>query len=750
MTDLPPTVAAAGPPGEAPPGLDEVLARVRQLPPGEWVQAIRSDQAVRWRAGRGLPVEAYLDGLPGLADSPEDVQVLLCGEVMLRRERGEPADLAEYQRRFPSLADRLALVLPLLGALASSGSDGQPTLPPQPGPAGSPSAVPGYEIVSELGRGGMGVVFQARQTSLHRVVALKMILGGSLAGSAEVQRFRTEAEVIAALDHPHIVPIYEVGEHDGLPWFSMKLIDGGSLSEQLPRLARDRRAAVQLLAQVARAVHHAHQRGLLHRDLKPGNILLDQQGQPYVTDFGLARRLEGGSNLTQTGAIVGTPSYMAPEQAASQKGLTTAVDVYSLGAILYELLTGRPPFQAATPLDTVLQVLDQEPEPPHQLAPDVDRDLELICLKCLAKEPQQRYGSAEALAADLEHWLAGEPLSVRPPAFGSLLGLWLRQNFGAAGWTAPLGLGWGLLFGVLFWLDRASPVLTDARAASARLPSVPHSVLAGIGPVPVWFQMAGGLALVLMTSVIGLLVVLLVRPKNRAAAVAAGAATGLLAGLAAFAFGGGWIFVVATTRSTPNHRDSDLWLLSAAARIEPAPDPRMPRPAGKPGPGPAERLLERYPDLDEVPVQERGQVLYHKISADWSVGIPVGIWLGLITFLSVTVAVSLLETLAASILLGRLGQVRSMILPYIELVLPGEILVVGIVGGSLRLFAGWFTGHTGLLLALGLALVFLALTVTAVLRGWHWLVRGLLHLGWLGSLVVYAAMVMARFRQPGG
>jgi serine/threonine-protein kinase len=270
-----------------------VLARVRRLPPGEWVQAVRADQTARWRAGRGVPVEAYLDGLPGLADSPEDVQVLLCGEAMLRRERGETADLAEYQRRFPSLADRLALALPLLGALVSSGPDGQPTLAPRPGPYGPPSAVPGYEILGELGRGGMGVVFRARQTSLNRVVALKMILSGPLAGPAEVQRFRTEAEVIASLDHPHIVPIYEVGEHDGRPWFSMKLIDGGSLNDQLPRLAGDRRAAVRLLAQVAGAVHHAHQRGLLHRDLKPGNILLDQQGQPYVTDFGLARRLEG-------------------------------------------------------------------------------------------------------------------------------------------------------------------------------------------------------------------------------------------------------------------------------------------------------------------------------------------------------------------------------------------------------------------------------------------------------------------------
>ncbi len=271
-----------------------------------------------------------------------------------------------------------------------------------------------YELLEEIGRGGQGVVYRARQKSLNRTVALKVIGLGQWSTQAHLKRFRREAESAANLDHPCIVPIYEVGEREGSCYFSMKFIDGGQLDEVAKRAPISTRNAAELIAKLARTVHYAHEHGILHRDIKPGNILLDAKGEPHLTDFGLARLLETKSTVTHTMDVLGTPSYMAPEQTSGHnEQLTSATDVYGLGAVLYQLLTGHPPFAGGTTYETVRLVLETEPRQPRLCNPKVDSDLETICLKCLEKEPAKRYASAESLAEDIERFLRNEPIRSR-------------------------------------------------------------------------------------------------------------------------------------------------------------------------------------------------------------------------------------------------------------------------------------------------------------------------------------------------
>ncbi len=372
---------------------------------------VRFEEA--WQAHCGRPTEVprpvLEEHLEGAADDrPMLLRELLLIERAYREKLGEAPVEAEYLTRFPGDGDAVREGF----AAERTGPD----VGAEPGRGTRVRYFGDYELLEVIAWGGMGVVYRARQISLKRDVALKLIRSGRLATPEDVARFRVEAEAAASLHHPNIVPIHEVGEHDGQHYYAMRLVPG---KRSLAQQARgDLRTASRLLVTVARAVHYAHQRGILHRDLKPANVLVDDDGEPHLTDFGLAKRVQDAVDLTAASAIVGTPEYMSPEQAAAGRGLgggvTTRSDVYGLGAILYKLLTGRPPFRGETVLDTLLEVREKEPERPAALSPAVDPDLETICLKCLEKEPAKRYGSAEEMADDLERWLRGEPIVARP------------------------------------------------------------------------------------------------------------------------------------------------------------------------------------------------------------------------------------------------------------------------------------------------------------------------------------------------
>src|SRR5436189_2811323 len=286
-----------------------------------------------------------------------------------------------------------------------------------------------YELLEQIGRGGQGVVFRARQKSLNRTVALKIIGLGQWATKAHLKRFRLEAEAAARLEHPGIVPIHEVGERDGSCYFSMKFVEGGQLDEVVRRKPMSIRQAAELIGKVARIVHYAHEHGILHLDIKPGNILLDQKSEPHLTGFGLARLVESESTVTRTMEVLGTPSYMAPEQAVGNNAaISSLTDVYGLGAVLYQLLTGQPPFAGGTTYETIKLLLDTEPRSPRLLNPKIDRDLSTICLKCLEKDSQRRYPSALALAEDIERWLKHEPIQARRAGVFTRGRKWVRRN----------------------------------------------------------------------------------------------------------------------------------------------------------------------------------------------------------------------------------------------------------------------------------------------------------------------------------
>lgn len=416
---------------------------------------------------------------------------------------GHDVDLESVCGKHPALADELrslwatARLAGLFAATALSDND-LPNQTPRDVSPPNQNHFEDYELVEELGRGGMGVVYRARQKSLGRTVALKMIVRPDLAGPAELARFRSEAEAAAKLEHPNIVPIYEIGTTgDARPFFTMRLIEGQTLAQRLAEGPLDPIAAARILAPICRAVHEAHQRGLIHRDLKPSNVLLASDGLPFVTDFGLVKPwrndkstatnhppfepqtlLAPEASLTQTGAILGTPSYMSPEQASAGREIGPAADIYSVGAILYACLTGRPPFQAASPAATVLMVLDHDPLPPRLVNPQADKDLEIIALKALQKPADLRYSSAAALADDLDAYLAHEPISARSTRLYDVLSRAFRETH-----HAQVLENWGLL-----WMWHAAVLLvlcliTNALQLSHVISRWPYLLLwtAGLG-----------------------------------------------------------------------------------------------------------------------------------------------------------------------------------------------------------------------------------------------------------------------------
>src|SRR5215475_2683146 len=342
------------------------------------------------------------------------------------------------------------------------------TSPPPLQESGVLPRITGYEVEAILGQGGVGVVFRARDLRLGRPVALKMLVAGAYAGPTELVRFQREAEAVASLCHANIVQIYEVGDHEGRPYFTMELVEGGSLAQKLMATPPPVRWAAELVASLADAVAVAHGTGIVHRDLKPANILLTADGTPKISDFGLARRLKGEGGLTWTGTGVGTPSYMAPEQASGNAGqIGPATDVYGLGAVLYELLTGRPPFRGGTALETFRQVLSDEPVCPSRLNPRVPRDLESVCLKCIQKDPRRRYFSAAGLAEDLRRYLLGHVVAARPVGNWERAGKWIRRNLAVASISAAavLTLVAGTVASLLFALEAGRQAdLATARA----------------------------------------------------------------------------------------------------------------------------------------------------------------------------------------------------------------------------------------------------------------------------------------------
>jgi serine/threonine protein kinase len=660
-------------------------------------------------------------------------------QVILTRHPDLASELAAFfadQERFQRAAGQLAVPLPCPPLAQRDAAMSQvPTVGPGetlPDPSlGTVRYVGDYELLEKIAEGGMGVVYRARQVSLQRTVALKMIRAGQFAGDDDVRRFQAEAQMAAQLHHPNIVSIYEIGEDHGQHYFAMEYIDGRDLGSLIRDNLLPPLKAAAYVRTVAEAIAYAHTQKTLHRDLKPSNILIDAADQPHVTDFGLAKRLGEQTGLTVTGQVVGTPSYMSPEQASGRNAeIGPASDVYALGAVLYELVTGRPPFKAATVIDTLVQVCATEPVSPRLLNPQVPRDIEAICLKCLQKEPQKRYGSAQELADDLGRFLAGEPTHARPPFIPLWAQAWFRQNLRAILYVTLAGVLGGLLASLSSLLDEQA-LYFKARSVYARsFPALPRPEPVLNVPetghrAPVLLGLGEGMSIL----IVGILVLWLVRPVRRGGKVAAGAAAGLVLVFTFFALAGG---VEVFEDSSLKAVRSDLAILAL-------------------GGGPRSAALEvNYPNLLTVPGEDREARLASKVLADLPLRITATIRLRTLRALR-TVAFCALCPLILSHLVRKDNRFRltlwfvlsTSLLGYVLLLSPIDLQTRTVIREGGRVVGRETSPSFGAIL---ITLLLLSIVAFWLLLAWD-LVKLLFRARWSGLLVVLAvcaSMVSAK------
>ncbi|HMO13084.1 MAG TPA: serine/threonine-protein kinase [Pirellulaceae bacterium] len=588
-----------------------------------------------------------------------------------------------------------------------------------------PMVVGQFEILSEIARGGMGVVYRALDKKLNRIVAIKKILTGDLASEEEISRFRFEAESAASLDHPAITPIYEIGNHEGTPFFAMKLIEGSSLQNQLSEYEQDTQQAIRLLATVARGVHHAHQRGILHRDLKPANILLDRTGRPFITDFGLAKQSNSGVDLTRSGAILGTPAYMAPEQGMGRGKTTTATDIYSIGAILYRLLTGRTTYIADSPIEMLMQLLHDDPVPPRKIKSTIPADLELICLKCLARDPQQRYQSAAEIADDMERWMEGEPISVRAASITTLAGVWFRQNMRMASSAAIVGTIAGLMLAVLAFIGIYASHLSFARHIHQHyFASTAQSSWGSNWIVPAFFFPISVMLWPLIVALCGFFTVVFTRPQSRSMAGSAGMIAGVICG---------GLFGIAGTLGpilsfTQKGMESDMQLLAQMG----SEDDSVRNYAKA-------TIAFRYQKMKEQPAEVYADLLYQKVKADLIYGLPVGLWTGMAVFMLAAPAVVLGSIVAFSLTRESTTYLGPFI-RYVDIWFAGclvlTILILFVISSPLQ--AGIYIPEWGFGTVIMSSLI---LAFAAAVRQWNWKYRIPIHIAWISMVVWYVTLV---------